>query len=132
MDTDNRPWFKKKRYIILVIGVIGIFIWSNSNSSSTAVGTSNSLTQTPTENAASDIQIAPEIQTGVSNSNDSDLSNDNHYTNVDGDSVHSPANSSDGCVAAGATAECGDGTCSFSEHHSGTCSHHGGVSEWLN
>lgn len=32
----------------------------------------------------------------------------------------------------GATALCRDGTYSFSQHRSGTCSHHGGVSKWLN
>ena len=32
---------------------------------------------------------------------------------------------------AGATAICNDGTYSYSQHHSGTCSHHGGVREWL-
>jgi Protein of unknown function (DUF3761) len=32
---------------------------------------------------------------------------------------------------AGATARCRDGTYSFSQHHSGTCSHHGGVAAWL-
>jgi hypothetical protein len=58
------------------------------------------------------------------------LSNDNHYTNVDGQSVHSPAYSSGG-VPAGATAQCTDGTYSFSQHRQGTCSHHGGVAEWL-
>src|SRR5439155_18767336 len=31
----------------------------------------------------------------------------------------------------GATARCVDGTYSFSQHHSGTCSHHGGVAVWL-
>jgi hypothetical protein len=31
----------------------------------------------------------------------------------------------------GATARCADGTYSFSQHHSGTCSHHGGVALWL-
>jgi|SRR5581483_399596 len=31
----------------------------------------------------------------------------------------------------GATARCRDGTFSFSQHHSGTCSHHGGVAQWL-
>jgi hypothetical protein len=31
----------------------------------------------------------------------------------------------------GATARCRDGTYSFSAHHSGTCSHHGGVARWL-
>jgi hypothetical protein len=58
------------------------------------------------------------------------LSNDNHYTNVDGQSVHSPAYSSGG-VPAGATAQCADGTYSFSQHRQGTCSHHGGVARWL-
>jgi hypothetical protein len=31
----------------------------------------------------------------------------------------------------GATARCRDGTYSYSAHRSGTCSHHGGVAEWL-
>lgn len=30
----------------------------------------------------------------------------------------------------GATALCNDGTLSFSAHHQGTCSHHGGVAQW--
>jgi hypothetical protein len=34
-------------------------------------------------------------------------------------------------VPAGATARCNDGTFSFSQTHSGTCSHHGGVAAWL-
>ncbi|HET6815815.1 MAG TPA: DUF3761 domain-containing protein [Mycobacteriales bacterium] len=32
----------------------------------------------------------------------------------------------------GATAKCVDGTLSYSAHRSGTCSHHGGVAEWIN
>jgi Protein of unknown function (DUF3761) len=31
----------------------------------------------------------------------------------------------------GATARCRDGTYSYSQHRSGTCSHHGGVARWL-
>lgn len=31
----------------------------------------------------------------------------------------------------GATAICNDGTPSYSAHHQGTCSHHGGVASWL-
>ena len=58
------------------------------------------------------------------------LSNNRSYTNSDGQQVHSPAYSSGG-IAAGATAVCGDGTYSFSQHRQGTCSHHGGVSRWL-
>jgi peptidoglycan hydrolase-like protein with peptidoglycan-binding domain len=58
------------------------------------------------------------------------LSNNNSYSNVNGSTVQSPSYSSNG-VPAGATAICGDGTYSFSMHRSGTCSHHGGVSQWL-
>jgi hypothetical protein len=29
------------------------------------------------------------------------------------------------------TAQCKDGTTSYSAHHSGACSHHGGVKQWL-
>ena len=53
---------------------------------------------------------------------------DAYYTNVSGHRVHRPVSA--GRKPAGASARCGDGTWSFSEHHSGTCSHHGGVSEW--
>lgn len=34
-------------------------------------------------------------------------------------------------VAGQPTARCKDGTVSYSMHHSGSCSHHGGVSQWL-
>lgn len=33
--------------------------------------------------------------------------------------------------SSGATAICRDGTYSYSQHRSGTCSHHGGVAQWL-
>lgn len=66
----------------------------------------------------------------TSGSHSVQLSNNRHYINSDGRSVHSPAHASGG-VPAGATAVCGDGTYSFSQHHRGTCSHHGGVSRWL-
>jgi hypothetical protein len=36
-----------------------------------------------------------------------------------------------GAPPAGATAQCRDGTYSYSQTHSGTCSHHGGVAAWL-
>jgi peptidoglycan hydrolase-like protein with peptidoglycan-binding domain len=58
------------------------------------------------------------------------LSTNGHYSNVNGNSVSKPAYSSNG-VPAGATAECRDGTYSFSLNHRGSCSHHGGVASWL-
>ena len=52
-----------------------------------------------------------------------------YYRNVNGKRVHSPVRVRS--APAGATAECWDGTYSFSLNHNGTCSHHGGVREWL-
>jgi hypothetical protein len=51
------------------------------------------------------------------------------YVNSAGNTVCKPEQSP--TVPAGATARCADGSYSFSESRSGTCSHHGGVSEWL-
>lgn len=52
-----------------------------------------------------------------------------YYTNSDGNKIQSPTYSN--TVPIGATAQCRDGTYSFSLHRSGTCSHHGGVARWL-
>lgn len=57
------------------------------------------------------------------------LDNDNHYINSAGNEIHSPAHANS--VPDGATAICRDGTYSFSASRRGTCSHHGGVSQWL-
>lgn len=51
------------------------------------------------------------------------------YVNVDGVRVPSPVFSD--TKPAGATARCRDGSYSFSQHRRGTCSHHGGVTEWF-
>lgn len=48
-----------------------------------------------------------------------------------GGSSSSGSSSSNSSAPAGATAICRDGTYSYSQHHSGTCSHHGGVQDWL-
>jgi len=53
------------------------------------------------------------------------------YTNSDGVRVRSPQRTRDGQVPAGASAQCRDGSYSFSLHRRGTCSHHGGVSRWI-
>lgn len=51
------------------------------------------------------------------------------YQNSNGQTVKGPEN----CSAApqGASAQCRDGTYSFSRSRRGTCSHHGGVAKWL-
>lgn len=60
---------------------------------------------------------------------DSTRTSDRTYTNVDGERVPSPVFTDS--VPAGATAQCRDGSYSFSRHRRGTCSHHGGVARWL-
>jgi hypothetical protein len=75
------------------------------------------------------VSLPPAVAAAPSDS--SGLSNDNSYVNSDHNVVHSPAYSTSGQVPAGATARCTDGTYSFSQHHSGTCSGHGGVASWL-
>ncbi len=52
------------------------------------------------------------------------------YVNSSGNTVCSPYESPGGAPA-GASAKCNDGTYSFSQHRSGTCSGHGGVAQWL-
>lgn len=49
-----------------------------------------------------------------------------YYRNSDGNCVHRPSDN-----PSGATAQCKDGTYSYSQHRSGTCSGHGGVRTWL-
>lgn len=51
------------------------------------------------------------------------------YVNVNGHCVHRPVQAER--APAGASARCRDGSYSFSENRRGTCSHHGGVAEWL-
>src|SRR4051794_27034480 len=62
---------------------------------------------------------------------ESELVSNGHYTNKDKQTVHSPSKSVSGQTPAGASAKCRDGTFSFSQNRSGTCSHHGGVAQWL-
>jgi hypothetical protein len=51
------------------------------------------------------------------------------YVNVSGNCVPRPTSAAS--PPPGATARCNDGTYSFSQHHSGTCSSHGGVAAFL-
>jgi hypothetical protein len=56
-------------------------------------------------------------------------SGDDYYINSKGLRVRRPVRSESAPIDA--TARCGDGTYSFSQSRRGTCSHHGGVAEWL-
>jgi hypothetical protein len=58
-----------------------------------------------------------------------DCTSNGTYVNSKGQTVPRPENCS--APPKGATAQCRDGTYSFSKSRSGTCSHHGGVAKWL-
>ena len=52
------------------------------------------------------------------------------YHSSDGSMVHGPTHDMDTTYGK-PSAHCNDGTWSHSHHHQGTCSGHGGVTEWL-
>ena len=52
-----------------------------------------------------------------------------YYKNSKGEKVQSPTYYDS--APSGASAECNDGTYSFSRSRRGTCSRHGGVKRWL-
>lgn len=52
-----------------------------------------------------------------------------YYQNSKGRCVHRPVSANR--APSGASAQCRDGTYSFSQSRRGTCSHHGGVARWL-
>ena len=149
MESQPRPWYKKKGYLV-PLGVLGLLaVASASGNSVTPTASTQSAVvvqavsqvsqvapQTPIQvtAATNPIQtttavkavVNPPVKTAAPAPT---LSNDNYYTNVSGNQVHSPAYAP--VVPAGASAQCGDGTYSFSQHRSGTCSHHGGVAQWF-
>lgn len=82
---------------------------------------------------AQDVQPATTQQRTQGAANGStQLIEQGNYVNRDGVVVHSPAHTVSGAVPPGASAQCQDGSYSFSQHRRGTCSHHGGVQRWIN
>jgi Protein of unknown function (DUF3761) len=75
-------------------------------------------------------QDVPSSTTKKAEPSEADLQTHDHYTNKAGQAVHSPAKSKADKVPDGASAQCRDGTYSFSRSRRGTCSHHGGVAVW--
>lgn len=127
------PWYKKKRYII-PIGLFVLFILFSSSGSKQTKKPDQTIN--PVVNEASIFPIIEKTTDVISQpknveipvTQDSSLSNNNYYINVDGDTVHAPAFSDS--IPDDASARCRDGSYSFSRNRRGTCSHHGGVSEW--
>lgn len=86
-------------------------------------GTETSRTQTSSVITMQPVTKVTKVGTKVASSGSSCSGG---YINSVGNCVQSPGDS-----PSGATAQCKDGTYSYSQSRSGTCSHHGGVATWL-
>lgn len=92
--------------------------------SSSSSSSSSSKSSTPSS------RPAPRQSSPASTAGAGETSSDDYYTNSRGERVRRPTRSETG-PPAGASAQCRDGTYSFSRSRRGTCSHHGGVARWL-
>ncbi len=90
--------------------------------------TTQAATQAAVAPPVQQAPVAPVVQTPAQAAPPAACDGD-YYVNSDGNCVHRPEQAP--AAPAGATAKCQDGTYSFSQHRSGTCSHHGGVAAWL-
>lgn len=119
----KKPWYKRYGLPLAFIGISALAIASDHSTAPKQPVVAPIVQPAPaTYQKTAPVVPAPKPQP-------SPLSNNNYYINVDGNRVHSPAYSR--TVPSGASARCGDGTYSFSQHRQGTCSRHGGVDEWL-
>jgi len=86
------------------------------------------VTQTATQ-APSGSSAAQPSDTSHADSAKTSCADNGTHVNSKGRTVPRPENCS--ATPKGATAQCRDGTYSFSKSRRGTCSHHGGVAKWL-
>jgi len=123
----NNAWRGKGGFLIFIGLVVAVIIGLSGSDSSTS---SAAQTVQPRESVRQ-LDVSNATRVNTVNTDETNLSNSNYYTNTAGNSVHSPAYSRDSSIPAGASARCRDGSFSFSQSRRGTCSHHGGVGEWL-
>lgn len=128
----------KKKNIIIFLFIILLFTGCTADVDTSSYYDVNSIKSTQVEESIQYNQPITDKLIDVSSlqekkvapvNDDTELSNDNYYINSQGNKVHSPAYAD--TVPTGATAKCRDGTFSFSQSRRGTCSHHGGVAQWL-
>jgi len=87
------------------------------------------LTQTPTKAPSPGSSAEQTSGAPHSDSTNAKCTDTGTYVNSKGQTVPRPENCS--APPKGATAQCRDGTYSFSKSRRGTCSHHSGVAKWL-
>ncbi|MGD1025863.1 MAG: DUF3761 domain-containing protein [Candidatus Sulfotelmatobacter sp.] len=87
------------------------------------------LSQQQTQSQSQPGTTPPAASNAKSNTGKVDCTSNGTYVNSKGQTVQRPENCSG--PPQGATAQCRDGSYSFSQSRRGTCSHHGGVAKWL-
>lgn len=127
-------------FLVLVGLLLGGIVWFVSSlgspSSSGAAfdaasdAAASSFSTADNSSASAPVAAADTTPVALPQPSQSTSCTDGTYTNSAGNTVCRPETSS--TVPAGATAQCADGTYSFSQSSRGTCSHHGGVAQWLN
>ena len=131
MQPPEKKWYQKKRYVLGLFVLGAIALASNSTPTPSSPTAPSSVEGYSSQSEDANVLSAEAIKPDDTSNKNDDLSNTNYYTNSDDQEIHSPAYSENNAAPDGASAECRDGTYSFSAHRSGTCSHHGGVDTWL-
>ena len=114
-SAQPKPMIPRLRLCVLVFALLSVLCGSSGVTQTSSTGqTGGGSTHTPT---AKPRKAQP------------NCTDNGTYTNSHGQTVRRPEN----CFATpqGATAQCRDGSYSFSRSRRGTCSHHGGVAKWL-
>ena len=108
----------------LAIALLSLLVLSSRN-----LFSQSQQTQTDSSSQQTSSSTTQKPSSGTQHNADQNTPKTHTYKNSSGQRVQSPIKSSS--VPAGATAQCRDGSYSFSQNHRGTCSHHGGVAKWL-
>lgn len=109
----------------IILGLAAIGAWSDSGNQQAA------STATQTTSISRPAANTPVVNQGILNTSSvsAPTAPNGYYENTYGNEVARPYYAPS--VPSGASAQCGDGTYSFSQSRRGTCSHHGGVAEWF-
>jgi Protein of unknown function (DUF3761) len=138
----NKKWYQKKWLVaslgfFIVLIVIGLSSQDQTSQNNSINSNTQSQVKGDTVNAPS--HVAPFLINQQSDNTPQQTTQapaptpaPKYYINSSGNTVQSPTKTQDNSIPAGATARCRDSSYSFSQHRSGTCSHHGGVAQWLN
>ena len=94
-----------------------------------SVATKAPAAKAPASKTAAAAKSSAPIKASATKKPSSSCDSATHYVNSSGNCVLRPT--APAAAPGGASAKCKDGTLSFSQHRSGTCSGHGGVAQWL-